>query len=78
MNQMGELQALITGAIQGALMQVSTDEGPFLIEVEQVIDGDGNYLPEILVRGRESGECLRIRVDVDVDRELAQLGDDEG
>lgn len=59
---MGELQALVTGAIQGALMKVSGEGGPFLIDVEAVTDEQG-YLPELLVTGRESGERVRVRVE---------------
>lgn len=62
---MSELQALVTGAVMGALMKTSGEGGPFLIDVEGAVDGDGNYLPEILVRGRESGEVVRVRVEVE-------------
>ena len=60
---MTEFQALITGAISGSLMKASA-EGPFLIDVEIGDDGEGNYTNEILVTGQESGEKLRITVDV--------------
>jgi hypothetical protein len=59
---MTEFQALMTGAIAGALMRASAD-GPFLIDVEQGVDEEGNYLPEILVRGRESGEELVVTIE---------------
>jgi hypothetical protein len=64
---MGELQALVTGAIIGALMKASADPnlspegGPFLIRVEPRADAQG-YLPELLVTGRESGERVIVRV----------------
>jgi hypothetical protein len=61
-ERMGELQALVTGAIQGALMKASAEGEPFLIDVEPVTDEQG-YLPEIRVTGRVSGERLRVRVE---------------
>jgi hypothetical protein len=68
-----DLQALITGAIMGALMKAASgDDAHFLIDVEPVLDEQG-YLPEVRVRGRQSGECLLIRVELDLDREAVQL-----
>jgi hypothetical protein len=61
---MTEFQALITGAVTGALLKADA-EGPFLIDVTPQIDADGNYLPEISVVGRESGEKLRVRIEVE-------------
>ena len=58
---MTEFQALITGAVSGALIKASA-EGPFLIHVEVGTDGE-NYTNEIFVTGRESGEQLVIRVE---------------
>lgn len=60
---MKELQALVTGAVMGALLKASAQGQPFLIDVEGQTDGDGNYLPEIIVRGRESGEVVRVVVE---------------
>jgi hypothetical protein len=59
---MDELQALVTGAVVGALMTV--DENWLAIDVEPERDGDGNYLPVVHVTGRNSGTRLRISVDV--------------
>ena len=59
---MTEFQALITGAISGALMKASA-EGPFLIESEVETDKDGNYTNRILVRGTETGEELIVTVE---------------
>lgn len=50
-ERMGELQALVTGMLLGALMA----QRHFAIDVEPVMDELG-YLPEICVRGQESGE----------------------
>lgn len=58
---MTEFQALVTGAISGALMKASA-EGPFLIDVEVGVDEEGNYTNEILVTGRESKETLLVTV----------------
>ena len=58
---MTEFQALITGAISGALMKASA-EGPFLIDVEIETDSEGNYTNKILVTGQESGEELLVTV----------------
>jgi len=58
-----EFQALIVGAISGALMKHSGQEGPFLIDIEVEMDKDGNYTNKILVRGRVSGEELLITVE---------------
>lgn len=60
---MTQFQALITGALLGALIKAS-GEGQFLIDAEPLMDEEGNYTPEILVTGRESGEKLLIRVEV--------------
>jgi hypothetical protein len=60
---MTEFQALITGAISGALMKASA-EGPFLIDVEVGVDDEGNYTNEILVTGQESKEQLLVSVNV--------------
>ena len=64
---MTEFQALVTGAIAGALHKASK-EGPFLIDVEVETDKDGNYTNKILVTGKESGEELLVTVAV-FDRE---------
>jgi hypothetical protein len=61
---MSELQALVTGAIVGALMKASGEGGPFAIDVEVVTDASGNYEPSLFVRGRESGEQIQINVEV--------------
>lgn len=58
---MTQFNALITGSIAGALMKAS--EGPLLIEVFVPTDDDGNYLSEVLVRGKETDEWLRILVE---------------
>lgn len=57
-----EFQALITGAVAGALLKASAD-GPFLIEVNVPTDEQGNYRNVVEVTGRESGQKLRITVD---------------
>jgi predicted HAD superfamily phosphohydrolase len=54
-----ELQALVTGMIAGALMR-QTDVA---IDVSVPADDEGNYLPEVHVRGRSSGEELVVKVD---------------
>ena len=64
---LGQLQALVTGAVQGALMKASTPAGPFAIEVEPGMDEDG-YTNTIRVRGRESGERVVIRVEREEER----------
>jgi hypothetical protein len=56
---MSELQALVTGSITGALMGASHLD----IDVEPVLDDGGNYQPEVLVTGRQSGQKLRISVE---------------
>jgi hypothetical protein len=61
---MTQFQALVAGAIQGALMKASGEGGPFLIDVEPVTDEQG-FTNEIRVTGRESGERLLVRVEVD-------------
>jgi len=57
-----EFQALITGSIAGALMRASAEDGFLLIDVDVPRDSQGDYLNEIVVVGRESGEQLRITV----------------
>jgi hypothetical protein len=58
-----EFQALIVGAISGALMKHSGREGPFLIDIEVETDREGNYTNKILVRGRVSNEELLVTVE---------------
>ena len=60
---MTEFQALITGSIAGALMKAGSEEGHLLIDVDVPTDSKGNYLKEIHVTGRQSGEQLRITVE---------------
>jgi hypothetical protein len=60
-ERMNDLQALVTGAIAGALM--CTEQ--LLIDVRVPTDDQGNYLPEVEVVGRESGVRLRVRVEVE-------------
>lgn len=55
-----EFQALVTGAVMGALLKAP--ENGLLIDVEPVMDEDG-YTNEIRVEGRESRERLIITVD---------------
>lgn len=57
---MSSFQALVTGAIAGAL--VKAGEEFLLIDVEITRDLDGDYTNEIFVRGRESGEELIVQV----------------
>ena len=57
---MNELQALVTGALIGSLATLDA----LAIDVEQRLDGEGNYLPEFFVIGRESGTRLLVRVEV--------------
>lgn len=59
---MTEFQALVTGAISGALMKADA-EGPLMIEVAALVDGDGNYTNQIIVIGRESKEQLLVTVE---------------
>jgi len=59
---MTEFQSLIVGAISGALMKHSGQEGPFLIDIEVQADAEGNYTNEIIVTGRVSGEQLLVTV----------------
>ena len=54
---MTELQALVTGAVAGALMA-----SPLKIDVEIETDKDGNYTNKILVTGQSSGEELLVTV----------------
>lgn len=54
---MTELQALITGAVAGALMA-----SPFKIDVEVETDKDGNYTNKVLVTSRFTGEELLVTV----------------
>jgi hypothetical protein len=58
---MTDLQALIAGFIAGALAHAQGK--PLLIDVAVSQDGEGNYLPEIEVRGQESGERLLVRIE---------------
>ena len=60
---MTDFQALVSGAVWGALSKAGAEGGPFLIDVETIDDGQGNLLPMIRVRGRESGETLIVRVE---------------
>jgi hypothetical protein len=61
-----EFQALVTGAISGALMKADAD-GPLMLNVEVGVDSAGNYTNEILVEGRRSGERLLVTVEVIAD-----------
>jgi len=58
-----QFQALIVGAVSGALMKHSGKEGPFLIDIEVETDKEGEYTNKILVRGRQSGEELLITIE---------------
>ena len=60
---MSPFAALVTGSIAGALMKASADDGFILIDVSIPIGGSGNYLNEIHVRGKESGEWLKVTVE---------------
>jgi hypothetical protein len=53
-----ELQRAVTAALLAALGRPGG-----ILEAEQGIDEDGELLPQILVRGRESGEELLVRVE---------------
>jgi hypothetical protein len=55
-----DLQALVTGFVAGALSY----QDLLHVDVEPVRDDHGNYKPELIVTGRESGERLLIRVEV--------------
>lgn len=59
-NVSGEFAALITGSIAGCLMK----QEQLLIDVNVPTDDEGNYLKVVEVTGRESGEKLRVRVEV--------------
>lgn len=59
-----EFQSLITGSIAGALMKASGEGGHLLIDVDMPVDEAGNYEPVVLVTGRQSGEKLRVIVEV--------------
>jgi hypothetical protein len=61
-ERMGDLQALVTGALLGALMRAP--EFGLTIEVEQVTDEHG-YLPELRVRGLQTDERLVVRIEKD-------------
>lgn len=54
------LQALITGAIAGALQAQHWLE----VDVEPQVDGEGNYEPWFRVTGRQSGASVIVRVEV--------------
>jgi hypothetical protein len=54
----GELQALVTGALIGALMR----QDLLLVDVQPSTD-EGGFLPEFIVVGRESGQRLRVRIE---------------
>ena len=57
-----ELQALVTGAILAALVEVQ--RGHLSIDVEPQYDSKRNYLPEIVVTGLVTGTRLRVVVEV--------------
>jgi len=57
---MNDLQMLVTGHIAGSLLRADH----MSLEVELGRDAKGNYLPEILVMGIESGTQLKITVEV--------------
>jgi hypothetical protein len=57
---MNDLQAVVTGMIVGALMSRH-----LAIDVQPTFDDEGNYLPELVIVGRESGTRLRIRVELE-------------
>jgi hypothetical protein len=59
-EEMGDLQALVTGSIMGALMAASSDWLDII--VEPVTDENG-YRPEVYVRGIVSGEVVRVRIE---------------
>jgi hypothetical protein len=63
---MTDLQALITGAIAGALMKAEEEVG-LLIDVEAIIDEDQQYTGQIKVTGRGSGETVLIAVMAEAD-----------
>jgi len=65
-RSMSDFQALVTGALMGALWRESTgrsSEGEAYLDitVEPVFDEEG-YLPELRVSGNQSGEKLLIKV----------------
>ena len=62
MSNLSQLQALVTGAINGALMRAP--QHGILVDSEVGVDENGDYTNEILVTGRESGEQLLVTVEV--------------
>lgn len=59
---MNELQALVTGMLMGALMAMQSH---IALEVEALVDDEGNYLPEFNVVGKNTGTRLKVRVEVE-------------
>jgi hypothetical protein len=58
---MSPFQALVTGAIFGSLMKAHMYG--LVVEAAPVIDDKGDYLPEVIVTGQESGEKLKVTVE---------------
>lgn len=56
---MTDLQALVTGAIAGALSRSDV----LNVEVRVHRDARGNYLPYLDVIGNESGRTIRVHVE---------------
>jgi hypothetical protein len=56
-----EFQALVTGALVGAMLRAH--EFGVLVEVVQIdMDESGHYGPGFTVRGKTSGESVRVEV----------------
>lgn len=56
-----EFQALVTGALMGALMRAP--EHGLMVDVAVEYDDHGNYLPSMVVTGRESLEQVRVTIE---------------
>lgn len=59
---MTELQAWVTGILAGELKRQAATHDVLDISVDVQVDDDGNYKPEFLVTGNQSGAQVRVYV----------------
>lgn len=58
-----ELQMLTTGAIMGIMIRELQAQGLMLVDIDPVVDANGNYEPYLYLTGKVSKTRLKISVE---------------
>jgi hypothetical protein len=67
-----QFAALVTGALIGSMMKAAEENGFLLVDVQPIMDADGNYEPRFYVTGQESGTRLEVNVAEALEAERAR------